>query len=279
MASTEEEEIALPVNHSTPKQQYQKTLGCEIEDCPERKSLQTLQQSALDDTSLVGIGVTHTKHSKSTEKIKFLPSHGHVIPYHDTNDTENGSGRHRAESKATQTDDSLLEDLIQQRLLERGKRDHSLVEEEENEAYNMMVKEPVPESYWQEMAEQRRLALSDTLEENNSLHQSIESLKEENEKLLELASQAEQLSSLLQSVVSEEDDENDEESHSGENEPTAQQTNEGIADAESNLATQAAGSHPIQRDNSAEDIILQTENSGEQGKSKLNADENETVHK
>ncbi|XP_076441325.1 uncharacterized protein LOC143280529 isoform X2 [Babylonia areolata] len=207
--ATMEEAIALPVNHSTPKQP-QKTFGCEQEDCPERKSLQTLQQSALDETELVGIGLTHTRHGKSSEKTKFRPSHGQIKLYHDSSHTDSGSDRHRVaetENKETQTDDSLLEDLIQQRLTDLGKRDCSLVGEEENEAYELMVKEPVPESYWKEVAEQRRLALNDTLEENRSLHQSVDSLKEENEKLLELASQAEHLSALLQSVVSEDEDE------------------------------------------------------------------------
>ena len=33
-----------------------------------------------------------------------------------------------------------------------------------------MVSEPVPETYWKEIAEQRRLALNDTLEENKSVN-------------------------------------------------------------------------------------------------------------
>nr|KAG5701166.1 hypothetical protein BaRGS_023275 [Batillaria attramentaria] len=133
---------------------------------------------------------------KTSEKAKqFKPTPGPVKVYRD----KKTQGEKRCvETQGTQTDDSLLEELIQKRLQQGEKRGHASLDREEEEAYELMVKETVPATYWQEIAEQRRLALNDTLEENKSLHKEMDSLREENEKLSELASQAAYLSSLLQ---------------------------------------------------------------------------------
>ncbi|KAI8512014.1 positive regulation of cytokinesis [Branchiostoma belcheri] len=60
------------------------------------------------------------------------------------------------------------------------------------EALDIMKNEPTSESYWQDVAEERRLALVDTLKENEELHQQLEEKKaviqdltEENETLRE----------------------------------------------------------------------------------------------
>ncbi|KAK7100092.1 uncharacterized protein [Littorina saxatilis] len=215
-----DELIALPRDHSTPKQNH-KTYGNVNSEGHDRKSLQTLQQSAFDDKALVGVGLTPIiagKNGKPGEKMKIKPTHGPVRVFHDSNSNRKASEERKSgksECVTTQTDDSLLEDLIDERLQEQhqvetaSKRTHSFVENEEDEAYELMIKEPVPESYWKEIAEQRRQALNDTLEENRSLHLEVDSLREENEKLMELSSQAAALSALLQSVVSDTENRDD----------------------------------------------------------------------
>ncbi|XP_019631204.1 PREDICTED: geminin-like [Branchiostoma belcheri] len=80
--------------------------------------------------------------------------------------------------------------------------------------------EPTSESYWQDVAEERRLALVDTLKKNEELHQQLEEKKavikekeaviqdltEENETLREMAKQTEDILSILKPIT--EDEEN-----------------------------------------------------------------------
>ncbi|XP_022089511.1 geminin-like [Acanthaster planci] len=71
----------------------------------------------------------------------------------------------------------------------------------EEDAWELMVQEPAPESYWKDLAEERRLALEDTLKENEQLHSTIAELRTENGRLKEMADQAEYLASVLQNVI------------------------------------------------------------------------------
>ncbi|XP_045158761.2 geminin-like isoform X2 [Mercenaria mercenaria] len=77
----------------------------------------------------------------------------------------------------------------------------------DQEAYDLMARDPIPESYWRELAEERRLSLAEALTENEQLHQSMEELKEENQNLSLLASQAEHLASVLNDVLGGDGDE------------------------------------------------------------------------
>ncbi|KAL4236531.1 hypothetical protein ACF0H5_004916 [Mactra antiquata] len=79
----------------------------------------------------------------------------------------------------------------------------------DQEAYDLMVKDPIPENYWRELAEERRLSLAEALAENEMLHQSMEELKEENQNLSLLAGQAEHLASVLNNVLGGDDDADD----------------------------------------------------------------------
>ncbi|XP_052217399.1 geminin-like isoform X2 [Dreissena polymorpha] len=97
----------------------------------------------------------------------------------------------------------------------------------DQEAYDLMVKDPIPESYWRELAEERRLSLAEALAENEALHQSMEELKEENLNLSLLAGQAEHLASILDDALSSDADDTAETS-----EPTADQNKEGAVDSE-----------------------------------------------
>ncbi|XP_052774721.1 geminin-like [Mya arenaria] len=79
----------------------------------------------------------------------------------------------------------------------------------DQEAYDLMVKDPIPESYWRELAEERRQSLAEALAENEKLHQSMEELKDENQNLSLLASQAEHLASVLNSAFGNDEEEED----------------------------------------------------------------------
>ncbi|KAI8482399.1 positive regulation of cytokinesis [Branchiostoma belcheri] len=73
------------------------------------------------------------------------------------------------------------------------------------EALDIMKNEPTSESYWQDVAEERRLALVDTLKENEEVTSPttgrekavIQDLTEENETLREMAKQTEDILSIL----------------------------------------------------------------------------------
>ncbi|XP_033645440.1 geminin-like [Asterias rubens] len=71
----------------------------------------------------------------------------------------------------------------------------------EEEAYELMIQEPAPQSYWKDIAEERRVALEDTLVENQQLHETIGELRTENGRLQEMADQAEYLANVLQNVI------------------------------------------------------------------------------
>ncbi|XP_020915909.1 geminin [Exaiptasia diaphana] len=70
-----------------------------------------------------------------------------------------------------------------------------------DEAYELMIKEPAPERYWQMLAEERRVALHEALEENQKLCNELDALKERCKKLEEVASQAEYFASLYSMVM------------------------------------------------------------------------------
>lgn len=57
------------------------------------------------------------------------------------------------------------------------------------------------ENYWQLLAERRRVALADTLEENKTLRQRIEKLKEENHEYKEMLDETKTLIEVLQVIL------------------------------------------------------------------------------
>ncbi|PFX26180.1 Geminin [Stylophora pistillata] len=66
---------------------------------------------------------------------------------------------------------------------------------------NCLSKDPPPERYWELLAEERRLALQEALEENERMHKELEELRERNKSLEEIAGQAEYFASLYQMVM------------------------------------------------------------------------------
>ncbi|XP_029022062.1 geminin [Betta splendens] len=76
------------------------------------------------------------------------------------------------------------------------------------EAYELMVRETPPSSYWKEVAEERRKALYNVLQENEKLHKDIEAkddqiskLKSENEELQELAQHVQYMADMVERLT------------------------------------------------------------------------------
>ncbi|XP_028317760.1 geminin [Gouania willdenowi] len=146
----------------------QKTMG------PPRQSFTVLQTADVN----VNLGKMAQK-GKVKPKRKHLPSQA------------SGPKRGKVEVKATQTDDaSHLTDGISE------------------EAYELMVKETPPSTYWKEVAEERRLALYNVLQENERLIKDIEArdeqiskLQSENEELQELAQHVQYMADMIERLT------------------------------------------------------------------------------
>ncbi|BFY99305.1 hypothetical protein BsWGS_02345 [Bradybaena similaris] len=198
-------------------------------DRHERKTLQTLQLSATGKVLNGGKNYTvQQKESLENKKKAVLheesqdlkPSHSSILAqiYEDSSISEGIPVT--LCSRLTQTDDSLLEDLLQERHQRENDVDDSGRESGyiDAEAYDLMVKEEVSETYWKELAEERRRALKESLAENQNLYARLENLVEENKKLREenaqlsdIAAKAEALRELLESVVPDDDEDTGEE--------------------------------------------------------------------
>ncbi|XP_058233272.1 geminin [Hemibagrus wyckioides] len=76
------------------------------------------------------------------------------------------------------------------------------------EAYELMVKETPTTSYWKELAEERRKALFNVLQENEKLHKEIEAkdeqiakLQNENDELQELAQHVQHMADMIERLT------------------------------------------------------------------------------
>ncbi|ESO92639.1 hypothetical protein LOTGIDRAFT_162559 [Lottia gigantea] len=190
-------------------------------DKQNRKTLQTIQYSTKGSNLLTG---QSKENQLNGEKLMIKQTNKTVKIFTDSKTPSSASSPKTTlqDCSSTQTDDSLLEDLIDAKIQKteieslgriRGDNltsslllddhqdinDHDVTEED-------LVSESTSENYWKILAEKRRQALNDTLEENEMLHVQNASLREENEKLTEVASQAETMVSFLQSVVSQDDE-------------------------------------------------------------------------
>ncbi|XP_041421244.1 geminin, DNA replication inhibitor L homeolog isoform X2 [Xenopus laevis] len=77
-----------------------------------------------------------------------------------------------------------------------------------SEAYDLMVKETPTCLYWKDVAEERRKALYEALQENEKLHQEIElkdeeiaRLKQENDELMELAGHVQYMANMIERLT------------------------------------------------------------------------------
>ncbi|XP_041359757.1 uncharacterized protein LOC121376045 [Gigantopelta aegis] len=180
-------------------------------DHESRKTLQSLQLSAKGE-KLVGKGRDQVYNGKgkqikpSTKPVKvFSDSEVKSRKMSPTKAKRSKSADFSTlEERATQTD-ALPEDVFAEDDLAEADR----------EALELMGGEEASESYWKILAEERRKALNDTLEENEELHKEIDCLREENVTLTELANKASYLSSILQEAITSDDDNYDDVQNDG----------------------------------------------------------------
>ncbi|XP_037649965.1 geminin [Sebastes umbrosus] len=118
---------------------------------------------------------------------------GKVIPKRKQWSAEQTRGpkRVKAEVKSTQTEETQC-----------------LTDGMSNEAYELMVVETPPSTYWKEIAEERRKALYNVLQENEKLHKDIEAkdeqitqLKCENEELHDLAQHVQYMADMIERLT------------------------------------------------------------------------------
>ncbi|XP_019946120.2 geminin [Paralichthys olivaceus] len=102
-----------------------------------------------------------------------------------------GPKRVKVEVKSTQTEETQC-----------------LTDDTTTEAYELMVKETPPSTYWKEVADERRKALYNVLQENEKLHKDIETrdeqitkLKSENEELQELAQHVQYMADMIERLT------------------------------------------------------------------------------
>ncbi|KAK3091969.1 hypothetical protein FSP39_024089 [Pinctada imbricata] len=161
-----------------------------------RKTLQVLQVSANDNQILVGkdniITAKNEKGKSNSHLKKIVPKQKPVSVFEDPAEHLR---RKSYDDKAVQTEKERMK-----RLSEAG-------EDIDQEVFELMVQEEVPESYWKEVAEQRRVALNDSLHENEMLHKEIEDLKDENSKLTVMASKADYFADVIQGMLDDQSEE------------------------------------------------------------------------
>ncbi|XP_068603367.1 geminin [Brachionichthys hirsutus] len=139
---------------------------------PPRKTLQVIQSTAASK----GLG----KSSQVNPKRK-----------HWSAEQARGPKRVKVEVKSTQTEESRC-----------------LTDDVSKDAYELMVKETPPSAYWKEVAEERRKALYEVLQENEKLHKDIGAkdewiakLKGENEELQELAQHVQYMADMVERLT------------------------------------------------------------------------------
>lgn len=142
---------------------------------PPRQTLQVLQLSAVNKDM-----------GRSAKAGKVIPKRKQWSA-----EQTRGPKRVKAEVKSTQTEESQC-----------------LTDGMSNEAYELMVKETPPSTYWKEVAEERRKALYNVLQENEKLHKDIEAkeeqitkLKGDNEELQELAQHVQYMADMIERLT------------------------------------------------------------------------------
>jgi len=92
-----------------------------------------------------------------------------------------------------------------------------VTEADKAETWMYAAEDELPLEYWKDLAEKRRVALDESLNENESLHTSLSFLEEERDELKEevetyksLAEHAAELANILDGVVSEEEEDREE---------------------------------------------------------------------
>ncbi|GFR73819.1 geminin-like [Elysia marginata] len=190
--------MQIPKHQSTPKEPM---------DRSERRSLQTLQASPT------GTGLNGGKESIKDKNRSILDGHKehfrgqpkNLTIYEDVHLADSNSSVHC--SRGTQTDKSLSKHQhswsVEVEELQENGGDSAYFDQE---AFDLMANENIPEFYWKDLAEERRRALEESLEENRRLSIEVSQLKEENSRLSDVAQEAKQLKELLEGVLSDDED-------------------------------------------------------------------------
>lgn len=77
------------------------------------------------------------------------------------------------------------------------------------EAYDFMLRDDATESYWKQLAEERRVALEKALQENQRLHENLEILEAENKHLQKIADQCAELADIVKTLTADAGDDDD----------------------------------------------------------------------
>ncbi|XP_032236785.2 geminin [Nematostella vectensis] len=172
------------VHGDSPQSLVKLTSGSDSQE--RRKTLQVLQPSASSKGVLVGSSVVRKEKLQGKEKKK-------------SNAKQTKFKVHNSEEKSSTSSDSSDTESTKRSSSEQVTDDDK--KSVSDEAFALMIQEPAPESYWQLLAEERRLALQETLEENQRLCKELEAMKERCSKLEEVAGQAEYFASLYSMVM------------------------------------------------------------------------------
>ncbi|XP_059142954.1 geminin-like isoform X2 [Physella acuta] len=169
-------------------------------DRHERKTLQTLQPLVAVTPRRVGKSVS--SFSKDSFGVTSTPSSTSILKiYKDTKAPDACSHVHC--TRQTQTEDFLLQDLIQEHIRADDFDDSGRVSGYIDDLVN---NDEVSETYWKDLAEERRRGLKEALVENERLTIEVEKLREENTRLSEIAQEAEALKELLKDVISDDEE-------------------------------------------------------------------------
>jgi len=180
------------------------------------RKLQTLQPSAKNQKLLVGAdGMLQLSTSGKKKEVKIYedpaPAHSST-PDHKKSENKKVQATVSVASTSTQVENA---DTAQYRA--------------EQQMY--ANEDDLPLEYWKDLAEKRREALEESLTENECLHTSLSLLEEEHEKVKEeadtyrsLAEQAQELAKILNSVVSDDDEEEDQETPANQETPVDKET-------------------------------------------------------
>ncbi|XP_028406327.1 uncharacterized protein LOC114528812 [Dendronephthya gigantea] len=144
-----------------------------------RTSLKVLQPSADGQKLLVG-GTSGRKTKRDTQKPKKRTQQRNALS--STQKQLKHYLSKQSEEDETKSSSSEVENAITSVAVRPD------VASSSDEVLSLMVLDQAPEKYWELLAEERRKALEETLEENMKLYEIIENLKAENSALKEKAS-------------------------------------------------------------------------------------------
>jgi len=198
-----------------------KSSGSSVGGQSGRKMLQTLQPSAKNQTLLVGSDGVLRLASTDKQDIKIYQDP--AGPMTSTPERKEPKSKLVQATVKTQSTETQVEDKdtaqARAELLMYGAEDD------------------LPVEYWRDLAEKRREALEVSLTENESLHNSISLLEEENEKIKEeaesyktMAEKASELADILKGVISDGEEDEDDDSKVNDEQESDSDSQEDSAD-------------------------------------------------